>query len=170
MIGDGTFAVDGIPGGRGLVVGPELTLEALESLGVAPPGRMHYDPTGVSATLEKCEILGRACAAGLRFERGRLGRVSIFVRLQGDGTDWSQWTLDQEMARKVEHEPLARALFGVALAPRPFPINGKAILPMEIGREHPNHALLDWGEVVSGYDSKGGMAELWIVYADRRPG
>lgn len=168
MSQDGTFRA-----GR-LEVGPGLTLDGFEhsdaarhtgaDAGGVARASMNYYPGGVLATIDGCEILGRRAVVGLTFRDGRLERASIFVRLPGDGTDWSQWTLDQELARKREHELLATMLFGAVLVPKAFEINGKKILPLELTPEHPLHAVFAWGEVVSGYDSKGGMAEMWIRY------
>jgi hypothetical protein len=129
---------------------------------------MSYGREGARARLEGA-VLGRHVIAGLEFRDGRLARASIFARLEGDGTSWSDWTLDQEMRRKRAHEELGAALFGRELALRPMDINGKSILPLEPGPEHPRHAVFSWGELVSGYDSKGGMAEMWVVYAGARP-
>ena len=159
---DGAFQLGDLPVCSG------LSLAAFEasSPGAGARARTHvsYGREGVSARVEG-PILGRDAICGLEFKGGRLARVSIFVRLPGDGASWDDWTFEQEMRRKRAHDDLARDLFGNGLALRPMDVNGKAILPLDPGPEYPRHAVFDWGEVVSGYDSKGGMAEMWIAYA-----
>lgn len=150
-----------------LEVNPELELELVEAIS-APRPAMNFSPGGVSATFDPCEILGRPAVLQLVYEKGTLRRASIFIRLPDDTTDWSDWTLAQEMARKRQHDALALALFGVALTPKPLDINGKPILPLELTPEHPNHAVFPWGEIISGYDSKGSVASMWIDYAGPR--
>jgi len=150
-----------------LLISRALTLDAFEVAPARAGARMNYHGHGVSVRLDGRDVLGRPAIVGLEFRAGSVERAWICLRLPGDGKDWSDWTLEQEMARKRAHDELAFALFGAALTLRPMDVGGKPVLPLFPGPEYPNHARFTWGEVVSGYDSKGGAAEMWISYRTR---
>lgn len=153
-----------LPDGETLTIAPGLTFSDFESFGASKLASMNYWGGGINAKLDRCDVHARRVTIELTFTNHILARTSLFVHLATDGKDWSDWTLAQEMARKLEHEALALALFGVALAPKPMDVNGKPVFPLELTPEYPRHAAFTWGEVVSGYDSKGGMAIMWIAY------
>lgn len=103
-----------------------------------------------------------------RFVWERLESIELSVCLEGDGTDWSNWSMAQEMKRKQRHEAWARLAFGLALEPLALDVGGGTppTLPHQIGPEHPRTAAYPWGEVGSFFDSKGGATFLRIRYAN----
>lgn len=145
-------------------VGGRLSVVEFEGSALRRGADVSYEPTGLRARVDGLEVLGRRVIAGLEFGRERLSRVSLFVLLDGDGSSWSDWTLEQEMRRKGEHEALAAEMFGTPLEPVAMDVNGRAVRPMFPGPEHARDAVFGWGRVLSGYDSKGGMAQLFIMY------
>lgn len=147
-----------------LVVVPTLTPGDIEAALAHTGVQARYDRDATRLSLREADILGRRCTVELEFAASRLRRVSIFAHLATDARDWSGWTFEQEMARKRAHDDLAAAIVGAPLTPLPIDVNGKAIAPLAPGPEYPNHARFDGGRVVSGYDSKGGMAQMWIDY------
>ena len=160
---DGQFSIDD----PHATLGPSSSLEWFEQSSLRPRAEMDYDAGGVGASIRGVSMLGRHANVGLRFIRGPLRRVSLFVCLPDDATGWDGWTLTQELKRKRAHDELAEALFGQALRPKSIETDAKPVWLGEDGTQ-PNHARFDWGEVLSIFDSKGGFSELHITYADQR--
>lgn len=157
--------------GRAVVLHPGLTLEAFERAAPGEGCSFEYGPEGTLARVARADVRGRVCTLELRFRggsggvgAGALGRVGLFVHLDGDGKDWSDWTLEQEMRRKREHEALGAELFGVALRARTIEVNGKRVERLFPDEQWPLSAEFAWGEVVSGYDSKGGSSVMWVAW------
>lgn len=150
------------------VLGPGMPLGPFEG---SPAGRgasCEYGPKSTRLTWRNARVLGQDAIATAWFAHGMLERVSIYLPLTGDGGDWSKWSHAQEMARKSAHDALAERLFGAPLTIRPIDLHGdgsRLIEPIDPGPEHSRHARFTWGEVVSGYDCRAGMAELWVNYA-----
>lgn len=157
-----------LPDSHTLILARNLSFQSFESSPAAKIASMNYWGGGINAKFENSYLHSRRVTIELTFTNRILSRISIFIHLDNDTADWSTWTLAQEMARKRAHEALALALFGVALNPKPIDINGKPILPLELNDQHPRHAVFPWGEITSGYDSKAGMAIMWISYSDPR--
>lgn len=158
---DGRFSIDD----PHATLGPGATLDWFEQSPLCARAEMNYGPGGVGASLRDASVLGRHAHVGLRFDRGLLRRVTLFVCLSDDASGWDGWTLSQELKRKRAHDELAEALFGRTLLPSVIEIEGQAVWLGTDGT-HPVHARFDWGEVLSAYDSKGGFSELQITYAD----
>lgn len=155
---DGVVEVDG----QGVGLGPSLTLEAFEGGPLHARASYEYNPFGTSVRVDGVRVRGREVTLSLNFKDGLLRRLGLFVHLEGDGTSWDDWTHAQEMRRKREHEALAEELFGVALTPRVVVVDGKRVERMFPEDEWARAASCAWGEVVSGYDSKGGFSEMYV--------
>jgi hypothetical protein len=74
------------------------------------------------------------------------------------------------MARKAWAEEWAARVFGKELTIKPIVMEElpEPVYPAMPGPEHPRHAVFEWGEVSSYFDSKAGFAGLWVRYADAR--
>lgn len=159
--------------GIGVTLRPGMTYRQFADE-AAPDGHSaRFEPGETIVTVRRAALHGRVCTLDLHFRSQRAGtdvqdaaltRVRIFAHLEGDGSDWSDWTLEQEMRRKREHDALALDLFGQALTPRPIEVNGKDVKPMFPDEQWPRAARFPWGEVVSGYDSKGGQSVMWVAW------
>lgn len=151
----------------GEVVGPgTLAAEFAESKAAAQ-GTVHYHAEFTEVELGARVLEGTKCAAvTLRFVGPRLTRIDVMLPLAGDEKGWANWTVAGETKRKKSHEEWLERVFGVKLGLKA--IDG--IVPFEPDWEYPRHAMTEWGEVASYYDSKGGFPYACVHYGPRDSG
>lgn len=123
------------------------------------------------AELARIAVQGAEFNLTAVFDGVTLARLELFMRRAADGSTWADWSPEAEMLRKSSHESWAARVFGAALAPKPLALDrhGQPIIPEPLTWEHPRHAVFGWGEVVSSYDSKAGMAVLIVRYGEVPP-
>ena len=78
----------------------------------------------------------------------------------------ADWEAALEANKQAWAEEWAGQVFGKALTIKPIvmPELPEPVYPAKPGPEHPRHAVFEWGEVSSYFDSKGGFAGLWVKY------
>ena len=150
----------------GYPLGPATTLSELDAARPFGPGsrRRYGDETYV--TLSSQPLNGQVFKITLVFDPDRLAAIDLFLPMAGEGASWADWSLDGERARRAAAEAWAERVFGQVFAIKPYvdPETGRQIMPFDPDREHPKHLRFGWGEVISYYDSKGGMSGMRVRY------
>lgn len=139
------------------LIGPGLSPSGLDAMGVRAVGQVHVRPGG-SVFSVRTGVEGRPALLAATFGPDRLASVEL-VLLDGPGSDG----MAEQNKLKAEHERWLASL-GIALVPLPFMLDGQPVMPATVGAEHPRHAVMPWGEVVSMIDPKNGGASVIIRY------
>lgn len=164
---DGAITLDA----TGERLGPRTTAEEFAHLRAAPGAPISVGRGRSRAELARVAAHGAEFRLAALFEGATLARLEMVMLRATDGGSWADWSPQAEMARKANHEAWAARVFGAALAPKPLALDrhGQPIVPEPLTWEHPRHAVFDWGEVVSSYDSKAGMSVLVVRYGPTPP-
>lgn len=147
-------------------IGPETTLASFETTKLRALTSVQVGVDKATCKLAERRLFGASFNVTLTFVGERLRRVDMFPNRPDDAKGWDGWTHESEMTRKTWAEEWAARIFGKPLGIKPIvlPDLPEPIYPAKPTPEHPRHALFDWGEVASYYDSKAGFAGLWIHY------
>jgi hypothetical protein len=147
----------------GEAIGPAITCRDFAESKEAKSGTLHLASGRSIFELKNCTIAGARFHARIEYHWETIHRIDLMMTRSSDGTSWSDWNYENEMARKRSHESWSAALIGRPLELKPY-LMPEPVIPYNAGEDHPRHAVFPWGELLSYYDSKGGGSYLALCY------
>lgn len=131
-------------------IGPTTTLAAVRRspLGEALEKRAAAAPPWETWSAGVRAVGGRRVSVSLTFAKGRLVRVEVSLREDGESASWDEWSERRERRRKAKHDAwLAKTL-------------GAPARKDEVG-VHYDYA---WGRVLSTFDPRSGSSGIVVSY------
>jgi hypothetical protein len=137
----------------------EDDLLQMESVAVKLGGaQLANDVTYTHYTVPRVLVEGGAAAMAVYFENRGLTVVTLRFRVAGD-TDWSDWSADREWRRQRVHHAFLERLLGA-----PETVQSLATSTLEERPFTERRYAFPWAAIGSTYDSKSGVAEIYIRY------
>ena len=131
-------------------------------------GMIRHDGPRLHVALGSRTLAGQAFHVTVVFEGNAIRRVELTAIIPGQPANWSEWTMESDMATKALHESWAARALGRELEVKPF-FTPNRLLPFERKPETAMYAQMAWGQVVSWYDSKGNNPYMTFLYGEKDP-
>lgn len=131
-------------------------------------GMIRHDGPRLHVTIGERTIAGQKFHVTVSFDSNAIQRVALTAIIPGQPTGWENWTMESDMATKSLHESWAARVLGRELEMKPF-FTPNHVLPFERTPQTAMYAQMDWGQVVSWYDSKGNNPYMTFLYGEKDP-
>lgn len=125
----------------GVRVGPAFTETDFLRSQLSRISRARTDPARSEYKMDRQLISGLQFRVGLSFHRGKLETIELFLVGAESKASWNDWSTQEEVERKKDHDEWLEACFGAP--PYSYP----------------------WGEITSDSDPQGGYSRIVLRYA-----